>query len=55
MKYCNPEWAGNGQLSDGDIKTIRSVYSWLIDDDLVINEPSEPLNGCLFLLDYVEN
>lgn len=56
MNYCNPEWAGNGQLSDGDIKTVRSAYSSLIeDDDLVINEPSEPLIGCLPLLNCIED
>ena len=27
MNYCNPEWAGNGQLSDGDIKTFGKLMN----------------------------
>ena len=30
MNYCNPEWAGNGKLSEGDIETVRAAYRSLI-------------------------
>ena len=31
MNYCNPQWAGNGILSEGDKETIRTAYSHLVD------------------------
>ncbi|WP_437994758.1 M12 family metallopeptidase [Sorangium sp. So ce185] len=27
MNYCNPDWSGSGQLSEGDVAGVRSVYS----------------------------
>ena len=30
MNYCNPEWSGNGELSEGDIETLRQAYRSLI-------------------------
>lgn len=26
MNYCNPEWTGGGDLSDGDILAVRALY-----------------------------
>jgi hypothetical protein len=26
MNYCNPDWTGNGKLSEGDISAIRELF-----------------------------
>jgi len=28
MNYCNPEWSGNGNLSDNDILTVQTYYGY---------------------------
>ena len=45
MNYCNPEWSGNGELSDGDIETIRTAYQNLLADEHF------PPTVCLPLID----
>ena len=62
MNYCNPEWAGNGELSDGDIETIRTAYWDLIEMNSELesgvpwlSDPDEPPLGCLPLLNCVED
>jgi len=65
MNYCNPEWAGNGELSEGDIETVRTAYRSLIDEhNMSMTQPGgeaggepggEPLLGCLALYNCVED
>jgi len=65
MNYCNPEWAGNGELSEGDIGTVRTAYRSLIDEhNMSMTQPGgeaggepggEPLLGCLALYNCVED
>lgn len=61
MNYCNPEWAGNGELSEGDIETVQTAYRNLIDEHNASKTESantsagEPLLGCLALYNCVED